>query len=376
MKVGLLGFHTTNIGDDLQAIATSLNLPFVDRVIDRETLADARFDTPHFMIMQSWFTRQWFRPPSASIDPYYFAFCVGRPSMARGLWPRHLRAHQPIGARDHITMGRLAAMGVDSFWSGCLTLRIGSFLAPVPAAEREGVYFVDLHPDAERLVPDHLRARAIRISNEVPPALMADPLARMARAAAINDRLRRAEVVVTRRLHTALPCVGFRTPTAVIISGTAHDSNINRFAGFEDFVPVRYYGEGLETPPIDWNELGDVTIPAALDARWQTLKADVASRVGVVEPVTYPQLARRDVVTLANPGLGIEPGRVVIDLGMTRVERVPLDWTATTITVEIESYASFERGRFPILVQGYKQKPWITVATVADAIAGRAMRPA
>ncbi|MDK9695063.1 MAG: polysaccharide pyruvyl transferase family protein [Siculibacillus sp.] len=369
MKVGLLGFTTTNLGDDLQGIAASLNLPHVDRLIDREHLADAKFDEPHFTIMQSWFTRQWIRPPSASIDPYYFAFCVGRPKMAWGLWPRHLRRHAPIGARDLETIRRLAGMGVESFWSGCLTLRIGSFLKPVPAEEREGVYFVDLHPDAERFVPEALRERAVRISNEVPPALMADPLARMARVAALSDRLARAEVVVTRRLHTALPCVGFGTPVALFISEIAHDSNINRFAGFEDFVPIRYYGRGVDPKPVDWDRLGGVVIPDELNARWARLGADVAARVGPVDEPRAARLHRRDVVVLANPGLGIETGRVAIDLGMTKVERVPLDWTATTITVELEGYASFERARFPILVQGFKQKPWIEVATVAEAIA-------
>lgn len=368
MKVGLLGFTTTNLGDDLQAIATSLNLPHVDRVIERERLADARFDEPHFTIMQSWFTRQWFRAPSASITPYYFAFCVGRPEMKRGLWPRHLRAHQPIGARDRETMSRLSAMGVESFWSGCLTLRIGSFLETVPAEERKGVYLVDLHPDAERFVPEALRERAVRISNEAPPALMDDPLARMARIATISDRLRHAEMVVTRRLHTALPCVGFRTPAAVIISGTAHDSNTNRFAGFEDFVPIRYYGDGIATKPLDWATLGPATILPELDARWQTLKQDVTARVGPFDSPRYARLARRDTLVLPNPGLGIEPGRVAIDLGMTRVERVPSDWTATTITVEIDSYASFERSRFPILVQGHKREQWIPVAPVDEAI--------
>jgi len=373
MKVGLLGFTTTNLGDDLQAIATSLALPHVDRLIDRETLADATFEAPHAVIMQSWFTRQWFRAPSASIDPIYFGFCVGKPQMKRGLWPRHLRAHAPIGARDRETMNRLAGMGVESFWSGCLTLRIGSHLEPVRNEEREGVYFVDLHPDAERFVPEALRERAIRISNEVPPALMADPLARMARVAALNDRLRRAELVVTRRLHTALPCVGFHTPVALVISATAHDSNINRFAGFEDFVPIRYYGPGRDPDPIDWAALAPVTIPAELDARWADLRARVAEKVGGGGAAAPPKtLARHDVVRLPNPGLGIETGRVMIDLGMTRVERVPLDWTDRTITVAIDGYASLERARFQILVQGFKQTPWIPVGTVDRAIAAAA----
>jgi hypothetical protein len=186
---------------------------------------------------------------------------------------------------------------------------------------------------------------------------------------ALNDRLRRAELVVTRRLHTALPCVGFGTPVALVISATAHDSNINRFAGFEDFVPIRYYGPGRDPDPIDWAALAPVTIPAELDARWADLRARVAEKVGGGAATPAKTLARQDVVRLPNPGLGIETGRVMIDLGMTRVERVPLDWTDRTITVAIDGYASLERARFPILVQGFKQTPWIPVGTVDRAIA-------
>ncbi len=50
----------------------------------------------------------------------------------------------------------------------------------MPGSERRGVLFVDVAPDAEALIPEHLRARAERISNTVPEAIRHDPVARWA----------------------------------------------------------------------------------------------------------------------------------------------------------------------------------------------------
>lgn len=371
MKIALIGFTTVNLGDDLQSIASSLNLPHVDRIVDRERLANLRLDEPHFLLTQSWFTRQWFWPPADTLEPYFFGFCFGRPRMRRGLWPRYLKRFEPIGARDLGSIERLARVGVDAFWSGCLTLRIGRFARTVPAEERSGTYIVDLPPEAEAMVAPDIRERAIRLSNAVPEAMMDDPLARMSRIARISDRLRHADLVITKRLHTALPCVGFRTPVQVIAA--ADKGHLHRFSGFDRFVRVAYYEEGKPAPAIDWSAIAPVDIPDELNQRYDRLRSDFVERLGRVGDTVYEHLHRRDMVTLPNPELGPETGKVAIDLGMRRVERVPSEWTDRTITIEIESYASFERTRHPILVQGYGRKDWLEVGRTDTAIAAGRM---
>ncbi|MBH0236356.1 polysaccharide pyruvyl transferase family protein [Methylobrevis albus] len=373
MKVGLIGFTTVNLGDDVQAIATSLNLPYVDRLVLRDKFASLKLDERHFCLMQSWFTKQRLLAPSSAIDPLFFGFCFGGETMSYGLWPRYLRKYQPIGCRDTGSVARLKKLGIDAHWSGCLTLRIGSFLKPVPREERKGTYLVDLLPGSLKYIPEDIRARGVAISNAVPPAILDDPLARMSRIAKICDVLRRAELVVTKRLHTVLPSVGFGTPAVVFALN--RKGNVHRFSGFEEFVPINFFGPGVEPKPVDWANVVPATIPAHLDARYAELRGEIASRLGGVGETQYDNLYRRDVITFPNPGLGHEAGRVAIDLGMTRVERVPLVWTEKFITVEIESYASFERFRAPLLVMGNRNKEWTEVGRIDQMIGASTVQP-
>jgi hypothetical protein len=367
MKVGLIGFDSVNLGDDLQSIAVSLNLPFVDRFVARDTLATLSLPERHFVLMNAWFTKQKFLHPSKAIDPLFFGFCLGRDEMRFGLWPRYLKRHEPIGCRDTSTVERLAKAGVDGHWSGCLTLRIGSFLRPVPPEERKGVFIVDVLPGAEYLIPADIRERATRISNAVPPAILNDPLARMAQIARICDQLRRAELVVTKRLHTALPCVGFSTPVAALV--LSRKGNHHRFSGFDDFVTVRYHSSRApDLAPIDWPNLRPAAIPQSLNDRFERLRIDIAERLGAVADTRYDNLYRRDLIEIPNPGLGDECGRVAIDLGTVRVERVPISWTNKTIQLDLESFASFERFRAPILVRGNRTKEWQQVARVDQVL--------
>jgi hypothetical protein len=240
-KSAILGFRTGNLGDDLQSVAAALSLPFVDCMVERDRLADARLATPHVCIMNSWFTRQWLRPPSRFIQPLFHGLCFGRREMRYGLWRRYLRRHGSIGCRDTGSVAQLAAMGVAGHWTGCLTLHLGRWLAPVPAEERSGVLLVDLDPAVETYLPKRIRERSRRLTNFVPDEIVDDPLARMSRIARICDELRRAELVVTRRLHTALPCVGFSTPTVVYLSNTR--ANRHRFSGYETMFPFHLHGD-------------------------------------------------------------------------------------------------------------------------------------
>ena len=367
MKVALLGFKTVNLGDDLQGIATALNLPQVDRMVERDSLASLHLDERHFCLMQSWFTKQRLRAPSQALDPLFFGFCFGSDTMLWGGWPGYLKRHMPIGARDLRSVELMAKRGVEAFWSGCLTLRIGSFLKPVPAEERSGVFMVDVLPETEASIPEAIRERAVRISNAVPPAIVDDPLARMALIARMSDRLRHAELVITKRLHTSLPCVGFGTPAVVFARD--RKGNRHRFSGYEQVLPVHFFGGGAPAPSIDWDNIGPAAIPEHLTERYRTLRAALATRLGALGETRYDRLARTDVLSLPNPGLGHEAGAVAIDLGMTRVERVPVSWTSERITVELESFASFERFRLPVLVRGNRTRDWVKVGTTDQFIA-------
>jgi hypothetical protein len=365
MKVALLSFATDNLGDDLQSVAVSLNLPFVDRLVERDRLANLKLDERHFLLTNSWFTKQKTWPPSKAIDPLFFGFCAGSKYLERGFWKRWLRANAPIGCRDLDSVERLKSIGVAGDWTGCLTLRIGSFLKPVPREERSGVYFVDVDEAAAAMVPAEIRERAIHISNQAPPALGHDFLARTARMAAICDKLRHAELVVTKRLHTALPCVGFGTPVVVLVEDKP--GNRFRFSGFDGFVPVRYFGKE-PVAPVDFGAVAPAVIPAALDAKYAGVRATLAERLGGAGESRYDRLYRRDRIAFRNDGFGIAPGRVAIDLGGQLAERAPTDWTAETVAFEVESFASFERFRAPVLVQPIGAKNWVKVGTVADLV--------
>lgn len=373
MKVALLGFTTVNLGDDLQGIATSLNLPAVDRLVDRDQLSGLRLDERHFCLMQSWFTKQRLRAPSDALDPLFFGYCFGSDTMQYGLWPRYLRRYQPIGARDLRSVELMKGRGIDTFWSGCLTLRMGSFMRPVPREERSGVFMVDVLPDTEKAIPEALRERAIRISNAVPPAMLDDPLARMHRIARMCDRLRRAELVITKRLHTALPCVGFGTPAVVFAKD--RKGNRHRFSGYETFLPVTFFGEKSQPPAIDWSAVAPAVIPDHLNDRYATLRDALATRLGAAGDTRYDEMSRSDLISFPNPGLGHESGRIRIDMGMTKVERVPTTWTSERITFTLESFASFERWRLPVEVRGNRDGKWLPVGTTDALIAASAGAP-
>lgn len=349
MKSALIGFRTANLGDDLQSIAVALALPFVDRLIDRDRLATLRLAEPHLLVMNAWFSKERFLPPSRAVEPIFHGFCLGRDEMRHGLWPRWLRARPgPIGCRDRGSIERLGRVGVAGAWTGCLTLTLGGRLAPVEPQDREGVVFIDVPPEAEALVPDAIRARAIRLSNAVPPAIAADPIARMAHVARTIDRLRRAELVVTKRLHAALPAVGCGTPVVVLVP--ERKGNRHRFSGYEDLFPLRFVDGDGRAEPIDWSGIVPNAMPDAVAAAVAVLGGKIEAALGPAPARTYPDLAWSRRLRVPNPGLGAEPGRVLIDLGMARVERPPRLWTDRFVDFDLDGFAGLERFRLPVLL--------------------------
>lgn len=361
----LCGFRTQNLGDDLQSLMVAMLAPRVTTLIWRERISRRQLTEPHVMVMNYWFMSKGFRwPPHPSIEPIFHGFCIGRDEMMRYRWPAYLAEHQPIGCRDMMTVSRLSERNIEAHWSGCITMFLGQLVEPVPLEKRNGVLFVDLPPEAEPLVPAHFRERAERISNYCPIDIIDDPLARWAKIAENCERLRYAELVVTPRLHAALPSAGFGTPVVLVLPDKP--KVLRRFGGYESFLPVLIQQDGKPKNQIAWNGVAPPVIPAPLVEHYEALKERLRTGLGGLNETVAPAVAARNRFRLPNPGLGARPGLVRIDLGISSVVRSPLRWSDKTIELVIDGFAGFERFDVPVAVQGYKARAWIPVGRLCD----------
>ena len=117
-----------NIGDYIQALASSQFLPQIDGFIDREKLKD--YDGEECkLIMNGWYmhnAQQW--PPSSKIIPFYVAVHFNSTVKDKLLSDEsiaYLKKYEPIGCRDTNTVKLLQSKGVNAYFSGCMTLTLG-----------------------------------------------------------------------------------------------------------------------------------------------------------------------------------------------------------------------------------------------------------
>lgn len=331
MKFAAFTFATGNIGDDVQALAAALFSRRLNALIDRDVLADAPLDAPHACIFNSWFlVGNDFRAPSPRLAPILHGVCIGRDHLMKTPWRDWLAENGPVGARDTVTLELLRGHGIAAEWTGCLTAFMGERL--VAPAERRGVLFVDVDAETEaRFIPPEIAARAERLTNFVPPAIVRDPLRRLAYALRLMARLARAELVVTRRLHVALPCVGLRTPVCVLPDPSIANAR-RRFAGY-DWLPLRFKDESPAGLDFDWTAPHTVTPPPAMRQPFERLVARLeALGLHAAEPV--------DPAAPSPPRLVLKgdfpsrPGAVALRLGGWRQQLLVVAWSSGEIEVE------------------------------------------
>jgi hypothetical protein len=241
MHFGLLSYHTSNLGDFIQSLAARKFLPKVDRYIDREALDEAGpiEGKPVKLIMNGWFCHRpdkW--PPSPFIDPLLISLHItnnpepGSEIRAREQFARspqvlrYLQKYGPVGARDHDTLAWLRSFGIDTYYSGCLTLTLNR-----PAVPKEPFIVLNEVPEAVAMKVQSATDIPIRHTNhEDNVTVGAEP--RLERAAALIELYARASCVVSTRMHGALPCLAMGTPALLL--ETAWDPY--RFAGLRDLV--------------------------------------------------------------------------------------------------------------------------------------------
>jgi Polysaccharide pyruvyl transferase len=181
------------------------------------------------VIMNGYFTcnpDSW--PPPAWIEPLFVSFHLSDmsfpsyPSAGRstgktaaeillsGRNLEYFKQHQPIGCRDQATVERFRSAGVHAYFTGCLTLTLNSSWH----ASRDKIYIVDVNCDMDALIgsiPQHLRGQVVVVTHDMDAPSHMSQIERFAAAHELLMMYSSARVVVTSRLHCALPCLALGT---------------------------------------------------------------------------------------------------------------------------------------------------------------------
>ena len=249
MKYGvLLNKNNRNIGDDIQAFAISQFYPHMDYFIDREHINEFQSDEgePVAVLMNAWYMwAKWNWPPSKYIVPKMIGFHYADHQLAKqpgspikyefltGVGGQYLKDNGPVGCRDYFTCEQLKSIGIDAYFSGCITMT----LPKMPETEDKGTYIclVDLEKRVrvklqkmleeqgiEVRVITHNRERDVEMSWEDREKQVVEML----------TTYQNARCVVTKRLHCALPCLAMEVPVFVI---KEMEDDI-RFSPYYDFL--------------------------------------------------------------------------------------------------------------------------------------------
>ena len=267
--------RSNNLGDLIQSLAAKqfLNKSTVVE-LDRDKLNKYKGEKLA-LVMNGWFienSENW--PPSEKIDPLFISFHLN-PIATKGILSdkgiAYFKRHQPIGCRDHFTQNLLSRLGIDTYYSACLTLSLKRQDYVSEDTKREGIHVISAF---ERLNPKNdsiqkglfmqilqnikkpykskkyksalkrLESFLKRQNDQVYwSSQLLEPKnytqqERLDRAVLQLKNIATARLVITSRIHTALPAVAFGTPVLFLSDGLNHINHRSRFDGMEYFFPI------------------------------------------------------------------------------------------------------------------------------------------
>jgi len=244
MKYGLMYYKDTdNIGDDIQTYAAIRFLPHIDYYIDREDLNCFIPEEKEYvsMIMNGWFLHNkmaW--PPSPYINPLTISmhFTSLEPidigeKYLQNIGGEYLKKYSPIGCRDNETQNRLNRNGIENYFSGCMTLTINKF---DDIEKQDYICVVDTNDE----ILDKVRCSTKREVKVISHWTNPDEIKSKSFEERIKDvenllkTYQGAHVIITERLHVALPSMALGTPVILVHSKNFEEDRLGSFLKFVD----------------------------------------------------------------------------------------------------------------------------------------------
>lgn len=263
-----------NIGDHVQSCAARQFLPNVDFFVERDRLNNPAYKEAK-IIMNGWFTdapKNW--PPNPNLKPLFISFHL-QPSSAKIILAKkenvdYLKAYEPIGCRDYKTLELLERAGINAYFSFCLTTTLdinfksnkesGEILLVDPLYSfdaglllkmsfKEAVKKVSFkklaklkdyfkpESDLTEFVPKEVLENAASIDHYVDANQSNEQLYKTAES--LLRRYAEAKLVITSRIHCALPCLALGTPVLFVLDGLKDEGlHMSRFRGILDHINI------------------------------------------------------------------------------------------------------------------------------------------
>jgi hypothetical protein len=294
-----------------------------------EELDEVKSEEPINVIMNGWF--MWHPekfPPAPCINPLFVSFHIA-PSIEKQFFTKettqYLKKYEPIGTRDTETGNILGRHGIKHYLSGCLTLTLNKTY--FQEVHDDSIYIVDpiiMYSQATSIVgkafsyANHIfylirHLRKMRTLSKIFYHQQRSPLAKLClsldkmlettvfyrryskcftdeilfgatylsqivdnyksvedKFAMADERLRmyaKAKLVITRRIHAALPCLALKTPVVltvnddIISNQPKQKADGGRFGGIIDlFNYVKFSQSGISRVGVE-NMVGFENIP-------------------------------------------------------------------------------------------------------------------
>lgn len=239
-----------NLGDCVQNLAVR-NIYAKANIADADLHKVNRDEIPTYdgpeckLVMQGWFgdyVGTFPLPWTDKIHPIFIGFHLNKSNNTRERFLHeeiHLRMkeYQPIGCRDRNTRDFLRSHGLDAYFSGCMTL---TFDRRATEPRNGKIFIVDLRPGLKKRLPNRILKQAdfsithqyfwdkYPITKSAADKFEADAEKVLARYK--NE----AKLVITSRIHVAMPCVAMGIPVVFITDAP----NDERFDVLRGILPV------------------------------------------------------------------------------------------------------------------------------------------
>ena len=226
-KFGMVHYiESGNIGDQVQNIAAAHFLPYINKLLPRDKNINVN-ETTTVIMNAFWNEESWLLGSRPKLRPIQVSMHLAYTMSKR--FENEIRRHKDsflpygvVGARDTKTQRFLNNIGIPAKMTGCLTLFFQNPFANMPRLD--STYLVDVGRETMKLLPPHVLHKSTKISHWIPVKNVSG-ISRYLYAYELIERYARAKLVITTRIHCALPCVALGTPVIFLNLKNLYNAN-------------------------------------------------------------------------------------------------------------------------------------------------------